>query len=88
MGVNIAISLLAGEYLLPLAVLGILVPATLCFAMPTVTVCDDAVRIRFGPIGCIRREFLLADVASVAAVQNPGYWNTASAGRREGRSTT
>ncbi len=65
---------LVAGILAPLIVLGILVMAVLCFGTLTVAVYDDAVRIRFGPIGLFKREFPLADIASVAAVTNPWYY--------------
>lgn len=65
---------LVAGILIPLIVLGILVVAVLSFGTLTVTVSDDAVRIRFGPIGLFKREFPLADIASVAAVTNPWYY--------------
>lgn len=74
MVIIITTTLLAGAFLIPLAVLGLLVFAVLCFATLTVSVCDDAVRIRFGPIGLFTREFPVADIASAAAVRNPWYY--------------
>ncbi len=68
------IAFVIGGILVPLAVLLILVFAVLCFGTLTIGVYDDAVRIRFGPIGLFKREFPLSEIATAAAVTNPWYY--------------
>ncbi|GAB6286938.1 MAG: hypothetical protein STSR0009_31410 [Methanoregula sp.] len=70
----ITVTLLIGAFIIPLVVLGLLVFAVLCFATLTVTVHHNTIRIRFGPIGLITKEFALSDIVSVAAVQNPWHY--------------
>ena len=70
----VAVTLFTGASAVPLVVLCILVFAILCFATLTVTVHDDAVRFRFGPIGWFKREYPMSDIATAEAVQNPWYY--------------
>ena len=70
----LATTLMFGPLLIPLTVLFLLVVTVLCFATLTVTVEDGAVRIRFGPLGIIRREWPVHDIAAVAMVTNPWYY--------------
>jgi hypothetical protein len=55
-------------------VLGILVFALAICSTLTVTAGDDALRIRFGPIGLIRKSWPMAEIASVSTVTNPWYY--------------
>jgi len=73
------IILLASMYLfgivrVTLLVLGIMVFVLAIFSTLTVSVCDDTLRIRFGPVGLIRKSWPLAEIASVTAVTNPWYY--------------
>jgi len=40
----------------------------------TVSICDDTLWIRFGPIGLIRKNWPVADIASITIVTNPWYY--------------
>ncbi|OPX64297.1 MULTISPECIES: hypothetical protein [unclassified Methanoregula] len=70
----LVMTLLFGPLLIPLAVLFLLVVTVLCFATLTVTIEDDAVRIRFGPLGLVRREWPVRDIVAVSEVTNPWYY--------------
>lgn len=70
----LATTLMYGPVLIPLAVLFLLVVTVLCFATLTVTIEDGAVRIRFGPLGLIRREWPFRDIVEVNAVTNTWYY--------------
>jgi len=70
----LATTLLFGPLLIPLAVLLLLVITVLCFATLTVTIEDGVVRIRFGPLGLVRREWPARDIVSVTVVTNPWYY--------------
>ena len=70
----LATTLMFGPLLIPLTVLFLLVVTVLCFATLTVTIDDGAVRIRFGPLGIIRREWPVRDIVSVTMVTNPWYY--------------
>lgn len=65
---------LFGPHIIPLAVLMLLVVVVLSFASLTVTIENDAVRVRFGPLGLIRKKWLLSEIVSAAVVTNPWYF--------------
>ncbi|MDO9033697.1 MAG: hypothetical protein Q7U51_00640, partial [Methanoregula sp.] len=55
-------------------VLGIMIVVLAIFSTLTVSVGNDNLRIRFGPVGLIRKSWPLADIDSVMAVTNPWYY--------------
>jgi hypothetical protein len=55
-------------------VLGILVFVLAISSTLTVSVGDDALRLRFGPVGLIKKSWPLAEIVSVSAVRNPWYY--------------
>jgi hypothetical protein len=55
-------------------VLGIMIFVLATFSTLTVSICDDTLRIRFGPAGLIRKSWPVADIASVTMVTNPWYY--------------
>jgi len=74
----IAVILTGGYFIgmywfLPVAAI-VLLASALVFGTLTVSVCDDALRIRFGPVGLIRKSWPARDIASVSPVQNPWYY--------------
>jgi phage-related holin len=73
------ILILASMYLfgivwVAVAVLGIMIIVLAISSTLTATVTDDALRIRFGPVGLIRKSWPMAEIASVTAVTNPWYY--------------
>lgn len=74
MGIIVITTFLFGPQIVPLAVLMLLVITVLCFATLTVTISSDAVRIRFGPLGLVRKEWRLSEIVSAAVVSNPWYY--------------
>ncbi len=65
---------IAGFVWVTLFVLIVLAGALLVCSTLTVTVGPDALSIRFGPVGLIRKSWPLADVESVVPVTNPWYY--------------
>ncbi len=57
-----------------IAVLGIMIIVLAISSTLTATVTDDALRIRFGPVGLIRKSWPMAEIVSVTAVTNPWYY--------------
>lgn len=55
-------------------VLGIMIIVLAIFSTLTVSVGNDTLRIRFGPVGLIRKSWPLKDIVSVMAVTNPWYY--------------
>ena len=55
-------------------VLGIMIFVLAIMSTLTVSVCEDSLRIRFGPLALIRKSWLLADIVSVTTVTNPWYY--------------
>lgn len=74
MVIIVTTTFLFGPQIIPLAVLMLLVVVVLSFASLTVTIVSDAVRIRFGPLGLIRKKWLLSEIVSAAVVTNPWYY--------------
>ncbi len=72
--VILAMTYLFGVVWVTVFVLGILVFALAIFSTLTVSVCDDALRIRFGPLPLIRKSWPVAEIASATAVTNPWYY--------------
>lgn len=56
------------------AVLAILIFVLAIISTLTVSLDNTSLRIRFGPIGLIRKSWPLAEIASVTAVTNPWYY--------------
>lgn len=76
--VGVVVILLGGYvvgmyWFLPAAAI-VLMVSVLVFGTLTVSVCDDALRIRFGPLGLIRKSWPVVEIASASAVQNPWYY--------------
>jgi hypothetical protein len=67
-------SYLFGLVWVTVMVLGILILVLAICSTLTVTVTEDTLRIRFGPVGLIRKSWPLADIVSVMAVTNPWYY--------------
>jgi hypothetical protein len=65
---------LFGPQIVPLAVLLLLVIIVLSFATLTVTIGNDAVRIRFGPLGLVRKNWRLSEIVSATPVTSPWYY--------------
>ncbi|MEI7858142.1 MAG: hypothetical protein WCH85_11680 [Methanomicrobiales archaeon] len=57
-----------------IAVLGIMIVVLAIFSTLTVSIDYNALRIRFGPVGLIRKSWPLAEIASITAVTNPWYY--------------
>jgi len=57
-----------------IAVLGIMIVVLAICSTLTVSLDNDTLRIRFGPVGLIRKSWPLAEIASVTAVTNPWYY--------------
>lgn len=57
-----------------IAVLGIMIVVLAICSTLTVSLDNDALRIRFGPVGLIRKSWPLAEIASVITVTNPWYY--------------
>jgi hypothetical protein len=75
----VAIVLLASMYLFGVIwvtalVLGVMIFMLAICSTLTVSVCDDTLRIRFGPVGLIRKSWPITDIASVTTVTNPWYY--------------
>jgi len=74
MVIIVTTTFLFGPQIVPLGVLMLLVVVVLCFASLTVTIENDAVQIRFGPLGLIRKKWLLSEIVSATPVTNPWYY--------------
>lgn len=70
----IAISLLAGFVPVTVLVGCILVFVLSIMSTLTVTVSDDALWIRFGPVPLIQKSWPVSDISSAAVVTNPWYY--------------
>ncbi len=55
-------------------VLVIMIAVLACFSTLTVSVSADTLRLRFGPVGLIRKSWPLSEIASVTPVTNPWYY--------------
>ncbi|OPY37049.1 MAG: hypothetical protein A4E35_01512 [Methanoregula sp. PtaU1.Bin051] len=55
-------------------VICILAFALSIFSTLTVSVCDDTLRIRFGPLPLIRKSWPVSEIASATTVTNPWYY--------------
>jgi hypothetical protein len=65
---------LFGPVLVPLLVLGLMIFLLLIMSRLTVSVSTDTLRIRFGPVGLVRKEWRLSEIVSATAVTNPWYY--------------
>ena len=75
----VIIIILASMYLFGIVwvtifVLGIMIIVLAIFSTLTVSVGEDTLRIRFGPVGLIKKSWPLAEIASVTTVTNPWYY--------------
>lgn len=75
----VIIIILASMYLFGIVwvtifVLGIMIIVLAIFSTLTVSVGEDTLRIRFGPVGLIKKGWPLAEIASVTTVTNPWYY--------------
>lgn len=75
----VIIIILASMYLFGIVwvtifVLGIMIIVLAIFSTLTVSVGEGTLRIRFGPVGLIRKSWPLAEIASVTTVTNPWYY--------------
>ncbi len=70
----IVLSLMLGFVTVTVLVGCILVFVLSIMSTLTVSVCDDALKIRFGPIPFIRKSWPVADIMSATAVTNPWYY--------------
>lgn len=73
------IIILASMYLFGIVWVAVFVLVILIFALAicstlTVLVGDDALRIRFGPVGLIKKSWPMAEIASVTTITNPWYY--------------
>ncbi len=66
--------LLLGPEPVPLIVFGILVFVLAIMTRLTVTVSAESLRIRFGPVGLIRKEWPIGEIVSATVVANPWYY--------------
>jgi hypothetical protein len=66
--------ILQGPSLVPVCVLGIMIFILAIMSRLTVSVTADTLRIRFGPVGLVRKEWRLSDVVAAAPVTNPWYY--------------
>lgn len=58
----------------PLIVLGILVFVLAIMTRLTVSVSVESLRIRFGPVGLVRKEWQIGEIVSAMVVTNPWYY--------------
>jgi len=75
----VIIIILASMYLFGIVsvtifVLGIMIIVLAIFSTLTVSVGEGTLRIRFGPVGLIKKSWPLAEIASVTTVTNPWYY--------------
>jgi len=63
-----------GPVLVTIIVLAIMLFTLAICSTLTVSADADALRIRFGPVGVIRKSWPMSDVESVTAVTNPWYY--------------
>jgi hypothetical protein len=70
----LTISVFAGFVLVVGMVVAILVFVLAIMSTLTVSVGSDRLRIRFGPVGLVRKEWLLSEIVSVRAVTNSWYY--------------
>ena len=52
----------------------VLIASILLFGTLTVSVCGESLRIRFGPLGLVRRSWPVEDIVSAEIIQNPWYY--------------
>lgn len=65
---------LAGPSVIALSVLGIMVFVLAIMSRLTVSITADTLRIRFGPVGLVRKVWRISDIVSAAPVTNPWYY--------------
>jgi hypothetical protein len=65
---------LFGPELVALFVLAIMLFVLAIMSRLTVSVSNDILRIRFGPIGLVRKEWPIQEIVSVTGVTNPWYY--------------
>ncbi len=70
----LAMTYLFGMVWITALVLGIMIFALAICSTLTVSVCDDILRIRYGPLPLIRKSWPVAEIASAAAVTNSWYY--------------
>jgi hypothetical protein len=70
----LAMTYLFGIVWITALVLGIMVFALAICSTLTVSVCDDTLRIRFGPLPLIRKSWPVAEIALATVVTNPWYY--------------
>jgi hypothetical protein len=70
----LALSILAGFVWIVALVLCIMVFVLAIMSTLTVSLTASHLRIRFGPVGLIRKSWPLTEIVSVAAVTNPWYY--------------
>lgn len=67
-------SYLSGIEWIAIIVLGIMVFVLAIMSSLTVSITDGFLRIRFGPVGLVRKSWPVAEIVSVATVTNPWYY--------------
>ncbi|MDP2797559.1 MAG: DUF1673 family protein [Methanoregula sp.] len=72
--VILATTYLFGIVWVAVFVLGIMVVVLAICSTLTVSVTDDTLRLRFGPVGLIKKSWPMAEIASVTTVINPWYY--------------
>lgn len=70
----IASMFLFGPVLVPLLVLGLMFFLLAIMSRLTVSLSADTLRIRFGPVGLVRKEWRLSEIVSATPVTNPWYY--------------
>jgi hypothetical protein len=70
----VAVGLAAGAWRVALAPLAVVAVVWALFGTLTVTVDENAVTCRFGPIGLIRKRLAVADIRRAAAIRTSPLW--------------
>ena len=70
----LGLMLVLGPNLVPAIVLCVLVAVLATMARLTVSVTPRDLRIRFGPVGLIRKQWPVAEIVSATSVTNPWYY--------------
>jgi len=65
---------LFGPVLVPLLVLGLMIFLLVIMSRLTVSISANTLRIRFGPVGLVRKEWRLSEIVAATAVTNPWYY--------------
>lgn len=65
---------LSGPQPVQLIVLGIMIFVVAIMSRLTVSVSHDTLRIRFGPVGLVRKQWPVQEIVSATAVTNPWYY--------------